>query len=97
MREEFGFPGENWVRATPRASGLSNAIMHLRKIANHPYLFDKTVCGAVSYIVHTEQESWTVDELMIRQSGKFVVLDRIMQKLQKFNHRVRPTQRFTSY
>lgn len=69
------FVNDGAARATPRASGLSNAIMHLRKIANHPYLFDKT-------------ESWTVDELMIRQSGKFVVLDRIMQKLQKFNHRM---------
>jgi len=55
------------------AGGLSNAIMHLRKVCNHPYLFVR---------------DYMVDEDLIRISGKFVLLDRMLPKLLAGNHRV---------
>ena len=55
------------------AGGLSNAIMHLRKVCNHPYLF---------------MRDYMVDEDLVRISGKFVLLDRMLPKLLAGNHRV---------
>ena len=55
------------------SGGLSNAIMHLRKVCNHPYLFVR---------------DYMVDEDLIRISGKFELLDRMLPKLFAGNHRV---------
>ena len=54
--------------------GLNNILMQLRKVCNHPYLFLK--------------EGWDIDEMMIRCSGKFELLDRMLPKLKKTGHRV---------
>lgn len=54
-------------------SGLNNVIMQLRKICNHPYLF---------------LNDYAVDEDMVRASGKFELLDRMLPKLKKAGHRV---------
>lgn len=55
------------------SSGLNNVLMQLRKICNHPYLF---------------LADWPVDEDMIRASGKFELLDRMLPKLKAAGHRV---------
>lgn len=55
------------------SSGLNNAIMQLRKVCNHPYLF---------------LDEWYVDEDLIRASGKFALLDKMLPKLMKAGHRV---------
>lgn len=47
--------------------------MHLRKVCNHPYLF---------------LSEWMSDEDMIRCSGKFELLDRILPKLKAAGHRI---------
>ncbi|KAH7823234.1 putative chromatin structure-remodeling complex subunit snf2 [Monocercomonoides exilis] len=52
--------------------GLSNTIMQLRKVCNHPYLF---LTGA------------PVDDSIWRSSGKFELLDRILPKFKASNHR----------
>ena len=54
--------------------GLNNALMQLRKVCNHPYLFLK--------------EGWEIDENIARSSGKFELLDRMLPKLKKAGHRV---------
>jgi SNF2 family DNA or RNA helicase len=54
-------------------SGLNNVIMQLRKICNHPYLF---------------LNDYSVDDDMIRASGKFELLDRMLPKLKRAGHRV---------
>jgi SNF2 family DNA or RNA helicase len=58
--------------ATPSA-GINNTIMQLRKICNHPYLF---------------MADWPIDDDLIRSSGKFELLDRMLPKLKAAGHRV---------
>jgi len=55
------------------SGGLNNTIMQLRKVCNHPYLFLR---------------DYVVDEDMIRSSGKFELLDRMLPKLKAAGHRV---------
>lgn len=52
---------------------MSNVVMQLRKICNHPYLFTENGNGG---------------EELIMCSGKFELLDRIIPKLIKTNHRM---------
>lgn len=60
-----------------KARGLHNTAMQLRKICNHPYLFiDDNL-----YEEHAEEE-------LIRASGKFELLDRVLPKLKAAGHRV---------
>lgn len=47
--------------------------MQLKKICNHPYLFKK---------------SYTIDDNIVRMSGKFALLDDILPKLHVAKHRV---------
>jgi SNF2 family DNA or RNA helicase len=47
--------------------------MQMRKVCNHPYLFLRDYC---------------VDEDLIRASGKFALLDRMLPKLKAGGHRV---------
>merc|ERR1711871_1913021 len=54
-------------------SGFNNAMMQLRKICNHPYLF---------------LNEWYADDDLIRSSGKFELLDRMLPKLKAAGHRV---------
>jgi len=54
-------------------AGLNNVIMQLRKVCNHPYLF---------------LTDWLIDYDMIRSSGKFELLDRMLPKLKAAGHRV---------
>lgn len=59
--------------------------MHLRKVCNHPYLFE----GA-------EDPSLPVlGDHLIETSGKMMILDKILNKL-KFNHKVLIFSQFTS-
>jgi len=59
--------------ASSGGEGLNNRQMHLRKACNHPYLF---------------LTEWNIDEDLIRVSGKFELLDRILPKLKAGGHRV---------
>lgn len=60
---------------------VSNALMQLRKITLHPYLF---------------QESYPSDSDLFRTSGKVEALDRLLQKLLRFRHKVLVFSQFTS-
>lgn len=53
--------------------GMNNAIMQLRKVCNHPYLF---------------LSEWYMDDDLIRAAGKFELLDRMLPKLKAAGHRV---------
>jgi SNF2 family DNA or RNA helicase len=53
--------------------GLNNTIMQLRKVCNHPYLFLR---------------DYMVDENLVRVSGKFELLDRMLPKLKAAGHRI---------
>ena len=60
--------------------GLSNELMQLRKICQHPFLFDSVedrICP-----------DRTIDHNIWRSSGKFELLVRILPKLFATGHRV---------
>ncbi|KAJ1921920.1 ATP-dependent DNA helicase Snf21 [Mycoemilia scoparia] len=61
-------------------SGLSNTIMQLRKICNHPFVYSEV--ESVINPTHTN------NELLFRVAGKFELLDRILPKLFATNHKV---------
>ena len=61
--------------------GLSNELMQLRKICQHPFLFD-SVEDRIS-------PSGMIDESIYRVSGKFELLKRILPKFFATGHRVR--------
>lgn len=48
--------------------------MQLRKVVNHPYLF--------------LENKPVIDEILIRSSGKFVILDNILSKFKASKHRI---------
>ncbi|KAI3469543.1 hypothetical protein Pfo_026206 [Paulownia fortunei] len=58
-----------------RSKSLQNLTMQLRKCCNHPYLF------LGEYFMQRSEE-------MIRASGKFELLDRLLPKLHKAGHRI---------
>lgn len=52
---------------------LLNILMQLRKCCNHPYLFDGAEPGP----------PYTTDEHIVSNSGKMVVLDKLLAKLKE--------------
>lgn len=60
--------------------GLNNKMMQLKKICNHPFIFDD--------IEPVVNPSGINNELVWRTSGKFELLDRILPKLKASGHRV---------
>ncbi|KAK0416688.1 hypothetical protein QR680_012632 [Steinernema hermaphroditum] len=63
---------------------LANTLMHLRKLCNHPFLFENVEADC--------KEFWKMDHItgkeLYRVSGKFELLDRILPKLKTSGHRV---------
>ncbi|GAP89300.1 putative SNF2-family ATP dependent chromatin remodeling factor snf21 [Rosellinia necatrix] len=60
--------------------GLSNMIMQLRKLCNHPFVFDE--------VENQMNPMNTSNDLLWRTSGKFELLDRILPKYKVTGHRV---------
>ncbi|KZV83895.1 hypothetical protein EXIGLDRAFT_742051 [Exidia glandulosa HHB12029] len=60
--------------------GLNNALMQMRKICQHPYLFEEVEAKI--------NPGGMIDEKIVRVSGKFELLSRILPKLFKTGHRV---------
>jgi len=65
---------------------LSNIIMQLRKVCNHPFLFP----GAEDNPAETTMED------LISSSGKLAVLDKLLMHLHKNGHRVCLFSQFTT-
>eukprot|EP01114_Cavostelium_apophysatum_P002760 TRINITY_DN1244_c0_g1_i1.p1 TRINITY_DN1244_c0_g1~~TRINITY_DN1244_c0_g1_i1.p1 ORF type:complete len:1348 (-),score=431.50 TRINITY_DN1244_c0_g1_i1:91-4134(-) len=59
--------------AKKNTKGFNNTLMQLQKICNHPYLF---------------KDEYVIDNNIIRASGKFDLIDRILPKLRKAGHRI---------
>ncbi|XP_072171356.1 SWI/SNF-related matrix-associated actin-dependent regulator of chromatin subfamily A member 5-like [Diadema setosum] len=57
---------------------LMNILMHLRKCSNHPYLFDGAEPGP----------PYTTDKHLVDNSGKMVVLDKLLPRLKEQGSRV---------
>ncbi|KAI8372913.1 SNF2 family N-terminal domain-containing protein [Radiomyces spectabilis] len=74
------FTGGNGKSGRTSIKGLNNTIMQLRKICNHPFVFEE-----VERTINPFQLS---NELLYRTSGKFELLDRLLPKLKATGHRV---------
>eukprot|EP00656_Telonema_subtile_P004043 TRINITY_DN11839_c0_g1_i3.p1 TRINITY_DN11839_c0_g1~~TRINITY_DN11839_c0_g1_i3.p1 ORF type:complete len:1114 (+),score=301.85 TRINITY_DN11839_c0_g1_i3:290-3631(+) len=63
------------IEKTGKLNGRSmqNHIMQLRKVCNHPYL---------------QEDSYHINEDLIRASGKVELMDRLLPKMQKAGHRI---------
>jgi ATP-dependent helicase STH1/SNF2 len=62
------------------ARGLSNMIMQLRKLCNHPFVFDE---------VENQMNPMSIsNDLLWRTCGKFELLDRILPKYKASGHRI---------
>ncbi|CAH2352316.1 nuclear protein Sth1p/NPS1 [[Candida] railenensis] len=60
--------------------GLNNKIMQLRKICNHPFVFEE--------VETVLDSSRLTNDLIWRTSGKFELLDRVLPKFKVSGHRV---------
>lgn len=60
-----------------------NTLMQLRKLCNHPYIFN-------------QNNEWSVDDNLWRAAGKFELMDRILPKLKKTGHRILIFSQMTS-
>ncbi|KAK6455713.1 SNF2 family N-terminal domain-containing protein [Scheffersomyces xylosifermentans] len=60
--------------------GLNNKIMQLRKICNHPFVFEE--------VETVLQSTRLTNDLIWRTSGKFELLDRVLPKFKASGHRV---------
>jgi hypothetical protein len=67
-------------RKSAGVKGLSNELMQLRKICQHPFLFE-SVEDKIS-------PSGFIDEKIVRTSGKLELLNRILPKFFRTGHRV---------
>ena len=73
-------------RSTIGTKALMNTIMQLRKLCNHPFMFQHI---EEAYARHVNMPSDTViGPDVIRASGKFELLDRIFPKLKASGHRI---------
>lgn len=70
------------TKPNPKTHTLKNAIMQLRKICNHPYLFNG-------------HEPEYISDDIFKVSGKFELLDRMLPKLIKTGHKVLIFSQFT--
>lgn len=59
---------------------IHSIVATLRKICLHPYLFEYPL---------TDNNEYLVDEQLIRKSGKFAVLDRLLSGLLERKHKVK--------
>nr|XP_056706530.1 lymphoid-specific helicase [Euleptes europaea] len=59
---------------------LQNIMMLLRKCCNHPYL--------IEYPLDPATQQFQVDENLVKNSGKFLLLDRMLPELKKRGHKV---------
>ncbi|PVU89778.1 hypothetical protein BB560_006273 [Smittium megazygosporum] len=61
---------------------LKYKLMQLRKISNHPFLFDFPLINPAD-----PESDYRIDESLVRSSGKLLVLDRLIPHLIKNGHR----------
>ncbi|KAK9703577.1 ATP-dependent DNA helicase Snf21, partial [Basidiobolus ranarum] len=70
----------NGEKGTAGIKGLNNTIMQLKKICNHPFVFEE-----VERVVNPTRAT---NEIIYRVSGKFELLERILPKFVATGHRM---------
>ena len=69
------------------AKALMNTIMQLRKICNHPYMFEH-VERACAERMYGPGHATVEGEGLVRSAGKFELLERILPKMKASGHKV---------
>ncbi|KAI0160978.1 hypothetical protein GGR52DRAFT_576390 [Hypoxylon sp. FL1284] len=69
---------------TGQKSSLLNIVMELKKVSNHPYMFP----GAEEKVLNGSERREDQIKGLIASSGKMMLLDQLLAKLKKDNHRV---------
>ncbi|XP_048465107.1 lymphoid-specific helicase [Rhincodon typus] len=59
---------------------LQNVLMLLRKCCNHPYL--------IEYPLDPKTQEFKIDEELVKSSGKFLILDRMLPELRRRGHKI---------
>ncbi|CAE6419863.1 unnamed protein product [Rhizoctonia solani] len=67
---------------------LQNVVMQLRKVCSHPYLFD--------WPAEPGTDDCVVDETLVANSGKMLLLERMLDELLKRGHKVLIFSQFTT-
>ncbi|CAE6498428.1 unnamed protein product [Rhizoctonia solani] len=67
---------------------LQNVVMQLRKVCSHPYLFD--------WPTEPDSDDCVVDETLVANSGKMLLLERMLDELLKRGHKVLIFSQFTT-
>lgn len=67
---------------------VRNTTMLLRKICNHPY--------SVSYPIDPETSDYKIDEDLVKNSGKLLVMDAMLPELKKRGHKILLFSQFVS-
>jgi len=73
-------PGNGQGKRMVAIRRLNNTVMQLRKICNHPFVFDEVERQINPYSVNNEN--------LYRVAGKFELLQRILPKFQSTGHRI---------
>jgi SNF2 family DNA or RNA helicase len=69
------------VKSRSSLPKLSNIMMQVRKVCNHPFLIN----GAEDYMVAHYKD---IPDPLVRASAKFVLLDKLLPKLKEEGHKV---------
>ena len=72
--------GNGSVSDSLKSMKLQNLFMQLRKVCNHPYLF--------FYPFHVQSNELKIDENLIKNSGKLVILDQLLSALLSRKHKI---------
>ena len=67
---------------------LQNAVMQLRKVCSHPYLFD--------WPVDPTSHQPVIHDQLVNASGKMMVLERLLDELFRRGHKVLLFSQFTT-
>ncbi len=81
LKHNAVFVGDGVAGTSRGIKGLNNKVMQLRKICNHPFVFEEVENAIMHNNPYATDELWRV-------SGKFELLDRVLPKFRATNHRV---------
>lgn len=79
---------EKGEKGKTKTKTLMNTIMQLRKICNHPFMFQHIEEAIAQHLRSTSTQQSISGPELYRSSGKFELLDRMLPKLKASNHKV---------
>ncbi|KAJ9101167.1 hypothetical protein QFC21_003385 [Naganishia friedmannii] len=95
MREHGKLIQDDSTPSTKSVAALQNMVIQLRKICQHPFVFNSTDNEIMDHLAVTEKQQYYNDDereftagVLSRTAGKFELLDRILPKLFATGHKV---------